>query len=298
MKIIVTGSLGNISKPLTQLLVQDGHSVIVISSNDYKRTEIELLGAKAAIGSIDDLAFLKTVFKGADAIYCMIPPDFAAPDQVDYYSCIGTNYTKAIEHAGVKQVVELSSYGAHRPSGTGFIVGSNRVEQLFNALKDVNVMHMRPGYFYYNLLTFIPMIKATGRMAANFDGKDKLPLVSPLDIAAAVAEELTKQTFKSGVRYVVSDNRTCNEIAGVLGKAINLPELQWKTISDAEMQHNLERNGMSPATAAALVELGAATHNGILREHMNLQEITHGKVTLESFAKDFAVAYKQNQMKY
>jgi len=33
MKIVVTGSLGNISNPLTQELVQKGHSVTVISSN-------------------------------------------------------------------------------------------------------------------------------------------------------------------------------------------------------------------------------------------------------------------------
>jgi hypothetical protein len=33
MKIILTGSLGNIWKPLTQQLVQKGHQVTVISSN-------------------------------------------------------------------------------------------------------------------------------------------------------------------------------------------------------------------------------------------------------------------------
>ena len=32
MKIIVTGSLGNISKPLTVGLIQKGHKVTVISS--------------------------------------------------------------------------------------------------------------------------------------------------------------------------------------------------------------------------------------------------------------------------
>jgi NAD(P)H dehydrogenase (quinone) len=32
MKITVTGSLGNISKPLTEILVKAGHQVTVISS--------------------------------------------------------------------------------------------------------------------------------------------------------------------------------------------------------------------------------------------------------------------------
>lgn len=53
MKIIVTGSLGNISKPLTENLVQKGHQVTVISSNADKQKEIEVLGAAAAIGKIE-----------------------------------------------------------------------------------------------------------------------------------------------------------------------------------------------------------------------------------------------------
>jgi uncharacterized protein YbjT (DUF2867 family) len=36
MKIIVTGSTGNISKPLAQTLVAAGHNVTVISSNADK----------------------------------------------------------------------------------------------------------------------------------------------------------------------------------------------------------------------------------------------------------------------
>jgi NAD(P)H dehydrogenase (quinone) len=43
MKIVVTGSLGNISKPLTKLLVEKGHSVTVISSDPRKQSAIEAL---------------------------------------------------------------------------------------------------------------------------------------------------------------------------------------------------------------------------------------------------------------
>ena len=45
MKIILTGSLGHISKPLAVELIQQGHSVTVISSNPDKQKEIETLGA-------------------------------------------------------------------------------------------------------------------------------------------------------------------------------------------------------------------------------------------------------------
>ena len=71
MKIIITGSLGNVSKPLTKELIQKGHSVTVISSKAERQNEIEALGAKAAIGSINNASFLVETFKGADVVYLM-----------------------------------------------------------------------------------------------------------------------------------------------------------------------------------------------------------------------------------
>jgi 3-hydroxyisobutyrate dehydrogenase-like beta-hydroxyacid dehydrogenase len=45
MKITVTGSLGNISKPLATQLVKAGHQVTVVSSSPDKAEAIKALGA-------------------------------------------------------------------------------------------------------------------------------------------------------------------------------------------------------------------------------------------------------------
>lgn len=65
----------------------------VISSKAEKQKDIEQLGGKAAIGSLEDADFLTATFTGADAAYCMIPP----PDYFDhsldlqaYYHTLGT----------------------------------------------------------------------------------------------------------------------------------------------------------------------------------------------------------------
>ncbi len=51
---------------------------------------------------------------------------------------------------------------------------------------------------------------------------------------------------------------------------------------------------MSAATAATLVELGAATHKGLLREDYDLKKpFEMGKVKLEEFAKEFAITFNQ-----
>ncbi|HEY9197072.1 MAG TPA: NAD(P)H-binding protein [Mucilaginibacter sp.] len=108
MKIIVTGSLGNISLPLTQILVAGGHEVTVISSNPAKQGAIEKLGATAAIGSMSDGGFLANTFQGADAVYAMIPLSFTEPDLGVYMHRIAQNYAAALQSTDVKRLVLLS----------------------------------------------------------------------------------------------------------------------------------------------------------------------------------------------
>ncbi|MEO7801742.1 MAG: NAD(P)H-binding protein [Ginsengibacter sp.] len=293
MKIIVTGSLGHISKPLTEELLSKGHNLTVISSKQNRQEDIEAIGASAAIGSVDDVHFLAETFKGADAIYCMIPPNFSEQDQIAYYRHVGKNYIDAIEQAGVKRVVELSSYGAHLEKGTGFIVGSHYNEEAFDNLKDVVVTHIRPGYFYYNLLNFASMIKHAGFIGANYGGDDRLLVVSPKDIASAIADEITQPATRNKIVYVASDDRSCSDIAKVLGEAIGKPGLEWKTLTNEQMQSGLEANGFAKALAAIFVELGEATHKGLLREDYDLNPPVMGKITLEEFAPEFAKTYNQ-----
>jgi uncharacterized protein YbjT (DUF2867 family) len=297
MKIIVTGSLGHISKPLTHELVAKGHNVTVISSDPNKRSAIEAIGAKAAIGSVHDTEFLVAVLTGADAVYTMVPPvSYMQPNlnPVQHFSDLGNNYASAILQTGIKRVVNLSSWGAHRDNGTGGIVGSYHLEQIMNSLPaEVNITHIRPASFYYNLFGFIPAIKYTGSITANYGGDDRTVLVSPEDIAAAVAEELENTSVGRNIRYVASDELTCNEVASILGKAIGKPELQWELISDEQAQENLERAGLPARSAELLVELQAGHHKGLIAEDYYKNKPILGKVRLTDFAKEFALAFQK-----
>src|ERR1700722_11826676 len=124
MKIVLTGSLGHIGKPLAQELVHKGHDITVISSNPAKQKEIESLGATAAIGNIEDAAFLTTTFTGADAIYCLFAPGSFFDPNYDLMAKItqwATTYKKAILQSGVRKVVHLSSIGAHTDKNNGIL---------------------------------------------------------------------------------------------------------------------------------------------------------------------------------
>ena len=296
MKIIVTGSLGHISKPLTEELVQKGHAVIVISSNPEKQKDIEALGATAAIGSLQDAGFLTSTFTGADAAYCMIPPANYFDHTVDlpaYTRKLANNYAEAIQRSGLKRVVFLSSIGAHLAEGNGIIQVYHEVEGILNNLPDVAITFMRPTSFYYNLYGYLGMIKQ-GFIAANY-GNDKIIWVSPKDIAAAIAAEIVTPLAGKNVRYVASDERTGNETAAVLGTAIGKADLKWMVVADGDVQNGLEAVGMHPGIAAGLVEMYACARSGRFWEDYQLHKPTvMGKEKLEDFAKEFTAVFNQN----
>jgi uncharacterized protein YbjT (DUF2867 family) len=298
MKITLTGSLGNIGKPLTKELVEKGHTITVISSDPEKRKAIEAMGAIAAIGNLEEVSFLTDAFSGADAVYIMIPPaNYFDPgiDPIAYCEKIGNSCAKAIQQSGVKRVVDLSSIGAHLERGSGIILGHHKVEVILDKLSDVAITFIRPVGIYSNLLGFVSVIKSAGMITSNYGADDKLIWVSPKDIAAVVAEELETVQVGRKIRYVASDELTGNETARILGSAIGKPDLKWKLIPDKQWQNGLEAAGMNPKAASGLVEMFASQHNGLLNEDYYRHKPTlMGKVKLTDFAKEFAASFNAN----
>ena len=309
MKIVVTGSLGNISKPLTQELVRKGHSVTVVSSDSAKQKDIEVLGAAAAVGILEDVNFLTKTFAGADAVYCMIPMNFTEPDQAGYLRRIADNYLQALKQTAIKRVVVLSGWAAD-------LVKDENVEGVFDELRDASITFMRPGYFYSNFYFSMDMIKGkgfinkfltlrysgltalltgkTGLLMGNFGANDKIVFVSPKDIAAAVAEELVNHPAeKLKIRYVGSEEMTCSEAAKIIGTAVGKPYLKWFLISDKQMLQGLKMAKMPEKLAENMVEMQAAMHSGATLRNFHQNQPPMGKVKLKDFAKEFAVVYNQ-----
>ncbi len=290
--MVITGSLGHISRLLTEELVKKSHRITLISSKEDKKRDIEATGATPAIGSLEDPEFLVNIFKGADAVYLMVPPNMGVPDIRLYYNQIGDAYKQAIEKSAVKRVVLLSSIGADLESGTGLILGSHDVETKLNALPDLSMTILRPGYFYYNLYAFADMIKDAGFIATNYGEDTRFPLVSVKDIAAVAAEEMEKTSNGKSIRYIASEDRTASDVARVIGKAIGKPDLKWVKLTSAQMQEGLEKSGLPKSVVSLFVEMGESIQTGRLRKDFDLHRPAEmGKVKLEQFAKEFADAF-------
>ncbi|SHL34821.1 Uncharacterized conserved protein YbjT, contains NAD(P)-binding and DUF2867 domains [Chitinophaga jiangningensis] len=291
MKIVITGSIGNISQPLAKQLIAADHAVTIISSNPVKAAAIEALGASAAIGALEDTAFLTTAFSGADAVYTMTPPSFNTNDFIAYAVNIGNSYAQAIGAAGVKRVVNLSSIGAHLASGNGPIAGIHQSEKILNKIPGIGLTHVRAPFFYYNFLNNVEMVRHMGIIGNNYPADTRIVLVHPAEIAATVAEALQQPVEGVTVKYIYSDDRTAADIAATLGSAIGKADLPWVNFDDEGTKKALLDNGMSEDMAGRFVEIGQALRNGILWSEFDQHLPTAGKIKLEDFAKEFAAIY-------
>lgn len=292
MKITISGSLGNIGKPLTRKLIASGHEVTVITSNNDRVEAIEALGAKAVIGSVSDAAFLKNAFTNTDSVFAMTPPNMGGENIIVNTTAAGQAFASAIKESAVKRVVMLSSIGADLPNGNGPIAGLHNIEKIYETLENVSLTFLRAGFFYTNLYNDVPMIKGAGIMGSNYPLTVQIPFVHPEDIANAVAEELQKKESGKNIRYIISDVRTPNDVAQTLGLAIGKPELPWIEFTDEQALGGMKEAGLPLEMAGLYAEMGSGLRSGKIQEDFLSHKFTvEGKIKLEDFAKEFAARF-------
>lgn len=293
MKYVLTGSLGHISKPVAEKLIKAGHEVSIITSNAEKEAAINTLGATALTGNIEEQPFVTNAFKGADVVYLMIPPKWDVTDWFVYQKMIADNYIAAIKENNIMKVVLLSSIGAHMRKGAGPVDGLAYLETKLDELQNVNAVYLRPSYFYYNLLSMIPLIKNAGIMGSNQPAGYKLVLTHPNDIAEVAAEKLLNGKFAGKeIEYIGSDEKTWAEITNSLTKAVNKENIPWVEFTDEQSFKGMVEAGLPETIAKGYTQMGVALKNGEMQaDYWQHKPSALGKTKLEDFTKEFARAY-------
>lgn len=293
MKFVVTGSAGNVSKPLATILLGEGHDVTVIGRKSERLAGLVHLGAKAAVGDMEDVAFLTEAFAGADGVYLMLPPLWQSEDQKAQSKQIAEGFAKAIRATDVKSVVFLSSYGAHRLDDAGAISGMGLAEIVLNGLEGVDVLHLRAGYFYTNLLLSIDLIKKQGVMGNMFEiPPGTFTMVDTGEIAQAAAKALVERDFRGhSHRYVISDESGTDEIATLIGLQIGKPDLKWVRFPKADLRQVLLEYGFVTGAADSYIEMFERLDSGLLFEDIQAVRPPLGTVKIEDFAKTFGELY-------
>ncbi|WP_157615933.1 NAD(P)H-binding protein [Variovorax paradoxus] len=284
---VLLGSNGNITSKVAALLLAEGTAAVrVIGRNAGSLASLKAAGADVAAGDIADADFLARAFAGAAAVYTMIPTDYAAHDMAAEQDRLGDAIARAVAAAEVKRVVNLSSVGAHVNSGTGPIAGLHRQERRLDELAGVDVLHVRPGYFFENHLAAIEMIRSIGAYADMTAPDSPLPMVATADIAQVIARELRTPSGK-GKRVLhlrAPSLYTMKEATALLGEAIGRPDLAYVQSDPEQAKAALMQQGFSASAAAQLAEMSEAFSLGRLDGEYDKGPTEITPTTLADFA--------------
>ncbi len=190
----------------------------------------------------------------------------------------------------------MSSQGAHLESGSGVVLGLHKMEKIFDNVKGLNTLHLRPSYFMENTLGMVGLIKEAGIMGSPLKADLSMPVIATGDIAEYASKRLLALDFEG---HNVQDllgarNVNYNEMAKVYGAAIGKPDLNYVEFPYADFKQSLMgQMGASENVADNYNEFIQAVNEGKITEAKRTEESTT-PTTIEEFAHTFKYVYDLN----
>lgn len=292
--ITVMGATGNTGKKIARTLLDAGEAVRALGRSANKLAELKRAGAEVLAGDAADAASLAKAFRGADAVYTLLPTDRQSPDYFARQAEEGEAIAKAIHDSGVRYVVALSSLGADLTEGTGLIAGLHAQEERLKRIAGVNVLFLRPVSFFENFYAAVETIRYQGINADSVTPDLAIPMIASRDIASVAAKALQNRDWKGiAVRELLGPRDiSYAEATRLLGERIGKPDLCYVQLSDKEMVEALVQAGMSESFADLYVEMTRAFNEEKIQplEGRNPRNTTPTR--FEDFVDELADAYK------
>jgi len=293
---VVLGASGHTGHVVARNLLVAGQKVRVVGRSADRLQSHASKGAEISIADAADAPALTKAFRGADAAYVLVPPNPVSSDYRAYQERVSDAIAAAVQNAGVKNVVSLSSFGADKPSGTGPVVGLHSLEQKLNQIQGVSVLHLRAGYFMENTLPQVGVIRTLGSVAGPLRPDLKLPMIATSDIGTAASEALLRGDFRGKQTRELHGQRDIDylEVASIIGKAIGKPSLEYVQAPDDQLRAAFVQMGMSANFAGLILEMAGALNSGHMRA---LEPRTAANTTPTAFEmfvdEEFAPAFRQ-----
>jgi uncharacterized protein YbjT (DUF2867 family) len=293
---VITGASGHTGTVAAKTLLARGQSVRILGRNAEHLRPLTSKGAEQFLCDLTDTARLTKAFEGAQAVYALIPPAMNDNDYRGFQDRVSDAIAAAISATKVKFVVTLSSIGADKADKTGPVVGLHNLEWKLNLIQDVNVLHLRAGYFMENTFAQVGAVKAFGKGMGPLRPELKIPMIATRDIGAAAAEALLQLDFKGKQTRELLGQRdlTMPEAMTIIGKAIGKPNLAYVQASDEQFEAAFVQMGFSQNLARLILEMANAMNSG----HMIALEPRSARNTtpteFETFvAEEFVPAFRQ-----
>lgn len=264
MSIVINTPNGNIGRVLTDMLLEAGEHVTILTREADRVVDFARRGATVYTGNLEDKSFVQDATRGAEALFWATPQAYEHADLIWFQNQLGRNVASAIRNSEIPHVVNISSIGAHHERNTGVIQGLRAVEQLIDET-GTNIVHLRAGYFMENYLFSLPEILESGEVRLPVDGAVERPMIASLDIAVQAANllcdpEWTGRELREivGPKYVTFDRA-----AEIIGEVLDRPVKHVKVSPDRARAWMREK-GWSENSANLVLEMYTAMEEGLV----------------------------------
>ncbi len=292
--ITVMGATGHTGEKIAAALLAAGQEVRALGRSESRLADLARNGAEVRTGDSADVAFLTDAFRGADAVYTLLPTDKSSPDYYARQQQEGGAIADAIRASGVRYVVALSSLGADRPEGTGLIVGLRAQEERLKAIEGSNLLLLRPVSFFENFFDSLPLIAQAGINGDAVIPDLAVPMIATRDVAVVAAKALAARDWTGVVVRELLGPRDLSyaEATRILGERIGQPDLAYVQFSEAETVAALVDAGLSASFAGLYVAMTRAFNEGTVQPlHGRTPENTT-PTRFEDFAGELSAAYR------
>jgi uncharacterized protein YbjT (DUF2867 family) len=290
--ITVMGATGNTGKKITEALLKAGDKVRALGRSESKLAELEGAGAEVFGGDTNNAAFLAKAFRGADAVYTLLPTDPRAADYRAEQDRQGEAIVKAIRESGVRYVIALSSMGADSSKAHGVLAGLHAQEERLKMIEGINLLLLRPVSFFENFYSSIALIKQEGINGDSVEASLAIPMVATRDIAETAAKALRARDWNGVIVCELLGPRDIShaEATRILGEKIGKPGLHYVQFSYDGHAKALVQAGLSESFARLYVEMTRAFNEGTVKPVRTRENTT--PTPFEDFADEWASAFQ------
>lgn len=288
MKVAVTTPTGHVGGAATDWLLRRGGEIKVRLLGRRHNTLAGLVkrGAEMAIGPQDNAEYLTKAMREVDAVFWVTPPGYGSDNVRAFQNRLGRAAATAIRASQVLRAINLSSIGAELDSGVGPVKGLHDVERILDDAA-IHITHLRPGFFYENLLWQIDLIRSTGTISLPISGDRRFPMIAARDVGRVAAELLANQDWTGhNVRELHGPaDLSLEEVAEILTQSLGRKVAYVRSDPQKTRQH-IHHGGVSDNMVDLLLELYDAMETGKYRALQPRSAETTTTTTLADYAHE------------
>ncbi len=263
--IVVTAPTGTIGHQLLENLLDGGQPIRVVARDPSRLRSHILERVETVQGSHGDSDVVDKAFKGAEAVFWLVPPDPHADSVEAAYVDFTRPAADALRRHGVKRVVGVSALGrgTEAARNAGPVTATLKMDDLIVST-GVSYRALAMPSFMDNILRQVPLIKSQKMFVSPIVGDRKLPACATRDIAAAAAILLLDRSWggQGSVPILGPEDLSFNDMAQIVSDAIAKP-VRFQQISFEAYRAGFIERGMSEAMAQGMADMAAAKNAGL-----------------------------------